>query len=163
MQFHFISLLACCQMAMQLYNKHNAKSITEYSPLARAFSCIDASTKRDLEKKNYLAYFICMETLAFTKMAPLCELQAKYGVQLGTGCKNIQACSVFIEYIVIVLVEQLKKVKFFSIQDDGSTNCANKEEELFLALHFSPNVDDVKVHVLNCCTSAKRCYSSWLI
>ena len=50
------------QMAMRLYNKHKAKSITEYSPLARAFSSIDASTKQDLEKTFDLAYFICKET-----------------------------------------------------------------------------------------------------
>lgn len=42
---------------------------------------------------------------------------------------------------------KLKKAKYFSIQADGSTDCANKEEELFLALFFDPYADDGKVHV----------------
>ena len=49
-------------------------------------------------------------------MAPLCELQAKRGVELGTGYKNNQACTVFIEYIAeeqhILLNDKLKKVVF---------------------------------------------------
>ena len=139
------------QTAMRLYNKYQAENVTEYSPLARALYTLDASTKRTLEKKFNLAYFICKENMAFTKMAPLCELQAQHGVQLGTGYKNNQACSVFVEYIAkeqrIMLREQLKMAKFFSIQADGSTDCANKEEELFLVLYFDPYSDDGKVHV----------------
>jgi len=139
------------QTAMRLYNKYQSESVTDYSPLARALYNLDGSTKRTLEKKFDLAYFICKENIAFTKMAPLCELQAKHGVQLGTGYKNNQACSTFVEYIAkdqhIVLQEQLKKAKFFSIQADGSTDCANKEEELFLVLYFDPYTDDGKVHV----------------
>ena len=32
-------------------------------------------------------------------MAPLCELQGKHGVELGSGYKNNQACLVFINYV----------------------------------------------------------------
>jgi len=42
------------QTAMRLYNKHKAKSITEYSPLARAFSSLDPNTKRDLDSLFHL-------------------------------------------------------------------------------------------------------------
>lgn len=53
------------------------------------------------------------------KMTPLCELQAKqHGVQLGTGYKNNQACSVFIKYIV-------------------------KEQHIY----FDPYADNGKVHI----------------
>lgn len=74
--------------------------------------------------------------LAFKKMAPLCELQAKHGVELETGYKNNQAYLMFIEYTAneqrILLNDKLNNVKYFSIQVDRSTDCANKG--LFLAL-----------------------------
>ena len=83
-------------------------------------------------------------------MAPLCEQQAKCGVALGTGYKNNQVSSMFIECIAkeqcILLNDKLKNTKYFSIQADGSTDCANKEE-LFLAPFFDPHTDDGKVHV----------------
>ena len=41
----------------------------------------------------------------------------------------------------------MNRVKYFSIQADGSTDCANKEEELFLVLVFDPYTNDGKVHV----------------
>jgi len=39
----------------------------------------------------------------------------------------------------------LKDEKYFSIQADGNTVCANKEEELFLVLYFDPQTDDGKI------------------
>lgn len=139
------------QMAMRLYNKYRAEDVTDYAPIAKALCTLDKKSKQTLQRKFEVAYFICKENLAFTKMAPLCELQAKHGVELGTGYKNNQACAVFIEYIAekqrILLNEKLKKAKYFSIQADGSTDCANKEEELFHALFFDPYADDGKVHV----------------
>ena len=84
-------------------------------------------------------------------MPSLCKLQVKHGVVLGTGYKNNQACSVFTEYIAkeqrILLNQKLKNVHYFSIQADGSTDCANKEEELYLVLYFDPYTDDGKVHI----------------
>ena len=141
------------QMAMRLFNKCSAEDITDYAPIAKALCTMDKTSKEVLQKKFEIAYFICKENLAFTKMAPLCELQAKHGIHLGTGYKNNQACSVFIEYIAkeqrVLLNEKLKNAKYYSIQADGSTDCANKEEELFLVLYFDPYTDDGKVHVRN--------------
>ena len=84
-------------------------------------------------------------------MAPLCELQARHGVQLRTGYKNNQACSVFIEYIAkeqrIVLLEQLK---FLAYRLMEAQIVSTKRENCFLLyIVFSPNADDGKVHILN--------------
>ena len=47
------------------------------------------------------------------------------------------------------LTKSLKTANFFSIQMDGSTDCANVEEELFLAIYFDPHCDDRIVCVKN--------------
>ena len=76
-------------------------------------------------------------------MAPLCALEEKHGVDLGSGYKNDKACATFVEYIAQqqrkLLTSTLAKAKFFSIQADGSTNVGNVENELFLALYLDPH------------------------
>lgn len=62
-------------------------------------------------------------------------------------------CSAFVDYIALDLRENLSKAlqeaHFFSIQMDGSTDCANLEEELFLAIYFDPYSTDGSVHIRN--------------
>lgn len=77
----------------------------------------------------------------------------KHGVDLGSGYKNDKACATFVEYIAQeqreLLANTLAKAKFFSIQSDGSTDVANVENELFVALYLDPHAPDGKVHVRN--------------
>ena len=84
-------------------------------------------------------------------MAPLCQLEERHGVNLGAGYKNNQACAQFIEYIAKVeqqnLADILSKAHLFSLQADGSTDCATIEEELYLCLFFDSNAVDGRVHV----------------
>ena len=58
--------------------------------------------------------------MAFLKMAPLCQLEEKHEVKLGSGYKNNQACSVFVKYIAQAmketLVTSLAKAKFFAFK-----------------------------------------------
>lgn len=86
-------------------------------------------------------------------MAPLCALEEKHGINLGSGYKNDKACATFVEYIAQeqreLLANTLSKAKFFSIQSDGSTDAANVENELFVALYLDPHAPDGKVHVRN--------------
>ena len=70
------------QMVMRFYNKYQAENVTDYAPIAKALCTLDKKSKEIL-KKFELAYFICKENLAFTKMAPLCELQAKPSIVLS--------------------------------------------------------------------------------
>ena len=141
------------QQAMILFRKSQGSQVTEYSPIAKALyntTTLDAGAKQIL-KKFEIAYLICKENLSFVKMAPICELEERHSVNLGAGYKNDQACASFVSFIAQeqreLLVNVLSKARFFTIQVDGSTDCANVEEEVFLVLYFNPHGKDGKVHV----------------
>ena len=93
------------------------------------------------------------EGIAFNKMNALSKLEERHGVVLGEGYKNDLACATFTDYIGQDLRENLTdalhKAKFFSLQMDGSTDCANIEEELFLVVYFDPYSSLVTVLVKN--------------
>ena len=139
------------QRAMLLFKKSQSSDVTDYAPIAKALSTLDAGSELKLTKKFEIAYLLCKENLAFMKMAPLCALEERHGVDLGSGYKNDQACAEFVKYIAqewrALLNSTLSKAKFFSIQGDGSTDSGNIEEELFLVLYFDPRAEDGKVHV----------------
>ena len=137
--------------SMMLLSKSRSSDVTQYAPIAKALSTLDPDTERKLRRKFEVAYLLCKEGLAFTKMAAVCELEEKHGVDLGAGYKNNQACATFVGYIAQSQRERLAavldKAKFFSIQADGSTDSANVEDELFLALYFDAHSQDGTVHV----------------
>ena len=112
--------------AMNLFRMAQSQDITAFAPIAREMLTIDADTEARMKKKFDLTYFLCKENLAFKKMSSLCELEERHDVDLGSGYKNNQACTTFLEYIDQDfrerLVNVLDKVKFFSIQADGSTD-----------------------------------------
>ena len=90
--------------------------------------------------------------LAFSKMGPLCELQGRHGVDVGSNYTNNQSCTTFVEFIALEqrdLLKNLLERKFFSIQCDGSTDSGNMEEELFLVMYLDTHADDGKVHIRN--------------
>ena len=138
---------------MELLRREQSTSVTDYSPIARAFYRMDESVEKQTKRKFDVAYVIAKEGMAFTKMNSLCQLQERHGVRLGECYKNDQACAIFIKYIAQDLQGQLgdslRKAKFYSIQMDGSTDSGNKEEELFLVVYFEPFSTDVSVHVRN--------------
>ena len=139
--------------AMLLYKKQRSSNICKYSPIAQSLSqsTMDASTRDRMKRKFDVAYLIAKEKLAFTKMAPICELVERHGVDFGAGYKNDQACAMFTEFIgrdlQVALQTELSKNRFFSIQADATTDAGNVEVELYLALHFDPFTTDGKVHV----------------
>ena len=63
--------------AMLLYKKQRSSNVCDYSPIARSLSqsSMDASTRDRTKRKFDVAYLIEKEKLAFTKMAPVCELE----------------------------------------------------------------------------------------
>ena len=138
---------------MELLRREQSTSVTDYSPIARAFYRMDESVEKQTKRKFDVAYVIAKEGMAFTKMNSLCQLQERHGVRLGECYKNDQACAIFIKYIAQDLQGQLgdslRKAKFYSIQMDGSTDSGNKEEELFLVVYFEPFSTDGSVHVRN--------------
>ena len=78
-------------------------------------------------------------------------MSARREVNLGVGYKNNQARAQFVEYIAKVeqqnLADILSKTHLFSLQADGSTDCATIEEELYLCPIFDSNAVDGRVHV----------------
>ena len=138
---------------MQLLRREQSTSVTDYSPIAQAFYRMDQTVEKQTKMKFDVAYMIAKEGIAFTKMNSLCQLQERHGVKLGECYKNDHACATFVEYIArdlqCQLGESLHKAKFYSIQMDGSTDSANKEEELFLVVYFDPFSTDGSVHILN--------------
>ena len=136
---------------MDLHKKNEPNYSIQATPIARALHRIDSATLTTMKRKFDIAYFIAKEGLPFTKMAPLCQLEERHGVNLGTGYKNNQACTQFVEFIAKVeqqnLVEILSKARFFSLQADDSTDCATIEDEMYLCLFFDSNGVDGRVHV----------------
>ena len=141
--------------AMLLYKKQRSSNVCDYSPIARsvAQSSMDASTREKMKRKFDITYLMAKEKLAFTKMAPICELEERHGVDLGAGYKNDRACATFTEFISrdlqITLSSELSKHNFFSVQADATTDAGHVEVELYMVLHFDPSSTDRKVHVRN--------------
>ena len=91
--------------------------------------------------------------MAFSKIAALCELQERHGVDLGSGYKNEKACAMFVDYISLeqrrILMNSLDRARFFSLQLDGSADSGNVEDEVFLVVFCDPYTTDGRVHVRN--------------
>ena len=138
--------------AMILFHKSRSSDVAEYALITRALSTLDPDTASKLKRKFEVAYLICKEGLAFTKMSALCEL--------GAGYKNNQACAIFVDYIALAqreaLAAQLAKAKFFSIQADGSTDSGNVEDKLYLLVYFDPYTQNGKVHIRNKTLTVRR-------
>ena len=139
--------------ACSLFTRSKAVPAVDYAPIARALERMDANTASIMKRKFEIAYFICKQHLPFTEMGPICGLEEKHGVNLGTGYKNDKACAVFAEFIAQerreALLNTISKAKFFSIQADGTTDKGNIEEEMFHVVYCDFNSDDMKVQVCN--------------
>lgn len=146
---------------MLLLKKQQGASVFDYSPIAVSLSqfSMDASTKTKIKKKFDITYLIAKEKLAFTKMAPICELEERHGVDLGAGYKNDKACSMFTEFISrdlrLTLKSKLSQCHFIGVQADATTDAGNTEVELFLVIYFDPYATDGIVHVRSAFLSAR--------
>ncbi len=69
---------------MVVHRKCQSHDITEYALIAKALSTSRSQVK--IKNKFDITYLICEEQLAFTKMATLCKLEEKHGVDMhGVG------------------------------------------------------------------------------
>ena len=137
------------QKVCSLFMKSKAVSVTDCAPIARALEKIDATTVSNIKRKFEIAYFISKQHLPFTEMGPICSLEEKHLVHLGTGYKNDKACAVFVKFIAQerreALLDVISKARFFSIQADGTTDKGNIEEEMFLVVYCDFQSSDKKV------------------
>lgn len=99
------------QRAMLLLRKASAVAVTDYSPIARAFSSIDSATEERIKKQFEIAYMLSKENLSFSKMNAICQLEQQHGVDLGQSYKSRQACTTFVEYIDLSLRQQLAELE----------------------------------------------------
>ena len=129
-------------------------------------------------KKNYLKTFVIILLLLDPFIAwtvklrqrsketwlGLCNGQREYSLHkneafmparrdLELTCVKMRKITWLVDYIAKDLRENLsktlKQAYFVSVQIDGSTDCVNLEEELFLAIYFDPHGSDGSVHVQN--------------
>ena len=84
------------------------------------------------------------ENLAFQKPTSLCDLQAKYQVDLGPNYRNPTACETFVSAIVDTerneIRNKLQGVRFFSVLADGSTDSGIIEQESFCEIHWTKDM-----------------------
>ena len=66
--------------SMMLLRKSRSRNVEEYAPIAKALSTLDLDTASKMKRKFEIAYMLCKEGLAFTKMEAVCELEEKHGV-----------------------------------------------------------------------------------
>ena len=82
--------------------------------------------------------FVAIEKLPFIKYPQICELESHHGVNLGTSYINENAGKEMIHYIAKSrrqeLRQKLAKGKFFSLLLDGSSDAANIDNEITLAV-----------------------------
>ena len=112
----------------------------EYAPIAKALHKLDNVATGRIKCKFDIAYLT--QNMAIAKMGPQYKLKERHGVDLGQGYKNELACANFIDYIAHEqqqgLVSALSKVKYFSLQADGSTDASDIKDEVFLAFYCNP-------------------------
>ena len=140
--------------AMSLLRKEHAvsqgQSISSHAPIAAVLKAIPPDDKVMLQRKFDIAYFVTKEKMAFRKYPRLCELEARHGINLGTSYLTEPAGRTFLHFIAeakrLEIVQILQKAIFFSLLLDGSTDTANIENELLLAVWFDPDGVDEKVY-----------------
>ena len=140
--------------AMALLKKQRSQSAglgpSTYAPIAQGFSKLSDDERKKLQVKFDISYFVATENLPFTKYPKICELETRYGVNVGTSYVNENAGKDFMHYIAESrrqeLKEKLAKAKFSSLLQDVSTDAGNVHNEVFLAVWWNCNGSDQKVH-----------------
>ena len=140
--------------AMMLLKKQRAKSAglppSSYAPLAQAFNRLSGDERGKLRFKFDIAHFVAIEKLPFIKYPQICELESHHGVNLGTSYTNEYAGREMIHFIAESRRqesrEKLAKAKFFSLLLDGSTDTANIDNELILAVWCDRDGGDERIH-----------------
>ena len=140
--------------AMNLLKREQAKASNtptcSYGPIVQALSKISELEREQLRKKFDIAYFLAIEKLSFRKYPRLCELEARHGVSIGSSYTNEIAGKSFSHYVAQSqrqqVLERIAQAKFFSLLIDGSTDKANVDNEVFMAVWCDTNGTDEKIH-----------------
>ena len=97
-----------------------------------------------------IVYFLAIEKLSFRKFPRLCELEAHHEVSIGSSYTNEIAGKMFTHYVAQSqwqqVLERIAQAKFFSLLIDGSTDKANVDNEVFMAVWCDTDGSDEKIH-----------------
>ena len=141
--------------AMEIEKREQAQakgqpSVILPGSITEAFCKIGEQERRRLKVKFDIAYFVATEKMAFTKYPKLCQLEALHGIDLGNTYRNDVAYKTFCNFIAQSkrqsLMNELTRTNYFSLLLDGSTDCSNVENIMFLAVYCDFNSSDEKVH-----------------
>ena len=112
--------------------------LSTYSPIALCFSTIDAGQMTKMKHKFEICYVIAREGIAFLKYPAFHALAERQGVNLGSSYIRNDCAKLFVHFIAEAqrrdLLDSLKETKFVSFLMDGSTDSANKEQEIFFII-----------------------------
>lgn len=97
-----------------------------------------------------IAHFVATQKIPFTMYPRICELETHHGVCLGTSYVNETAGKEIMHYIAESRRQELKQrlatAKFFPLLLDGSTDAANIDNELILAVWCDRDGRDERIH-----------------
>ena len=123
---------------------------SSYDPIAQAFNTLTEQERGVLRCKFDIAHFVAVENLPFTKYSKICKLESHHGIQIGNVYTNDNAGKEMVHFIAESRREQLqseiKKAKFLSLLLDRSSDVANIDNEMILAVWCDINGEDEKVH-----------------
>ena len=99
--------------------KSSNQPITSFAPVARSLLNLGDTD---------VCYMMAKEGLAFEKYVPICELEERHDVDIGTAYKTAPSASQFTNFIAQSqrnrFLEDLAGKKFYSFMMDSSTDAA---------------------------------------
>ncbi len=150
--------VACDQHKAAMSHLHAAQGrasnepVTSYPPIARALLMLDEPERARMRRKFDVCYLMAKEGIAFEKYTSLCELEARYEVDLGHAYRNAPSAKSFTHYIAQAqrqqFLQSLSETKFYSFLMDGSTDEGNIEQELVVVLSCKKDgaAEEMKSH-----------------
>ena len=79
-------------LSMHLFKQSQSRRPADYAPIAKSLSRLDPFNEAKLRRKFDIAYFLCKENLAFTKMTAVCSWKKDMGlswVQTTEATKHV--------------------------------------------------------------------------
>ena len=148
-------------LAMKLLKKKQGATFVEYAPKMKSIALLpkmDAGTRHKCVLSLIFRTFLQRKT-SVCEVRVIVQVGKRHGVMLGDMYINDHGCAMFVNFIAYELrqwlVTAINKAHFFSLQVNASTDAANIEVELFMAIYLDPYTDDGRMHVRNCFFSSR--------